>query len=1846
MQSFSRLLIFAMLLFSISSCSDNEQINTEIKPGFEKYVSGFTSGATLSRSSRFVIRFQQSVNDSAQAGQEVVGDAFEFNPSIKGKTLWINSRSMEFIPDELLESGEVYRIRFHVANFMEVPDEFALLEYEVRTLEQSYRFVNKGLSTYEKNMVLLKYEGDIISADLANSKQIEEMVEASLEDEGLKLKWTHDAGSKVHHFVIDSIERKDDSQSLEIDISGDPIGVDQNDDLNQRIPGLNEFEVLNVQAFAEKSQYVLIQFSDPLEQEQNLKGLIYFESDHYPDFVIEGSKVKVFTSKKLTKEQKLHIAPGIKNALGYKFKTETIFPISFESNKPAVETLSQGVIIPSSKGLIFPFRAVSLNMVDLSIVKIYEDNVLDFLQDNDLNTSYDIKMAGRLIVQKRLDLNKMTRANLNQWNTFKIDIADYIKVEPGAIYRVSIGFRMSYSAYPCESNKEALQTDEEYAIEVAKNMKRWDSKSYYYDYYSSGFNYRERDNPCHITYYSSYYNSRSIEQNLIASNLGIIAKGTPNNKYAIAVSNISSTDPIKGAKVIFYNLQKQPITESKTNKLGICIEQLVSKPYFVVVQDGDDYGYLKLDNGNALSMSNFNVSGMHIQEGLKAYIYGERDVWRPGDHIYLTLILDDLENRLPADHPVVFDLINPLGQTMVHEVKKSNVNGFYSLHTQTDATALTGNWTARIKVGGAEFSRRIRIETIKPNRIKASLGLDMKLLTKERLRSPISIEAKWLHGSPAKNLKTKIFMTLRPASTTFKKFEKYHFLFPKSQYKTEESEVFSGTLDDEGKTIFNLRIAAYEAPGMLNANFITRVFEKSGEFSIITKSIKYSPFESYVGIKMDSDGQNGWYQTDTKYSVNIVSVDEFGKPVVRKNLKVKLYKISWRWWWNSYNDNLASYLGRNSKQTISTQYINTDANGKGSFDIQINYRNYDDNGRYLLVAEDPKSGHKTGMTVYFSKWYGRLGGGGEGANMLSFNSDKDKYKVGEEVNISIPSSKNGRALVSLESGSDIVDLFWVETQENETRFSFPITKEMAPNVFVHISLIQPHAQTLNDNPIRMYGVIPIEVEDPETKLSPKIGVAKSFEPEKEFVVKISEEQGNAMTYTLAIVDEGLLDITNFKTPDPWRRFYAPEALGVRTWDLYDYVIGAYGARLEKAFAIGGDGSAPDPSKNKANRFTPVVIFAGPFTLDKGETQKHKFTMPNYIGSVRIMVIAGNQGAYGNAEKAVPVKKDLMLLATLPRVLSPDEEVVLPVTIFAMSKNVKEVKIKLRTNDKLKIISSSETSAHFTKNGDQVVYFRLKVNKKLGIAKAHIEASSGNLKAHYDIELDVRTPNPSSIIIKDSLLESGKQWQAQYHSMGIDGTNSAVLEISGIPAMGLDWRLEQLLAYPHGCIEQTTSKIFPQLFLSDLTSLSDEERIMLEQNVMAGINSLRGFQLYDGAFSYWPGSIHASEWGTSYAGHMMLVAEQKGYHLPSRMKSQWLQFQRTTARTWTKSRFYGNQLNQAYRLYTLALAEKADLGAMNRLSQSSGLNERSRYMLALAYAQVGQRKMAHKLLAMMPQTQPKGRWIYLNDYSYGSQIRDEAIQLLLLTKLDEREKAFTFVKRISAKLDRRSWLSTQSVAFSLMAVSQYYDGHKPESIKFSMTWKGEKKSFDSHEFIYSKKLDIKNQNGKTLKIENLSTGALYVRLIQKGIPSQGKEENRSDNLQMKVTYTDMDGNALDPSRLEQGTDFKAIVEVKNPGILGNYQNMSLTQIFPSGWEITNTRLLGMSSSSSPASYIDIRDDRVFTYFDLRKYKSAHYIVLLNASYEGKYYLPAVKCEAMYENSIGAVQKGRWVEVVRD
>jgi alpha-2-macroglobulin len=940
----------------------------------------------------------------------------------------------------------------------------------------------------------------------------------------------------------------------------------------------------------------------------------------------------------------------------------------------------------------------------------------------------------------------------------------------------------------------------------------------------------------------------------------------------------------------------------------------------------------------------------------------------------------------------------------------------------------------------------------------------------------------------------------------------------------------------------------------------------------------------------------------------------------------------------------------NSRDLIKTDYVST-KDGKAIYEMNLGRESW---GRKYLRITDPGSGHSVGAifyTTYKGWWNNSSPDAPGGAEMLTFSTDKKVYNVGEMIQVEMPQTNQGRALVSIESGSKVVNAFWVDAKADNNRFSFKTTPEMTPNVFIHISLIQPHNQTVNDLPIRLYGVQPISVQDPETHLSPQITMPDVLEPEQEVTIKVKEANGKPMTYTLAVVDDGLLDLTRFKTPDAWQSFYAREALGVKTYDMYKFVSGAISGEMAGLLAIGGDEEIRSKDGKKANRFKPVVVFLGPFGLKSG-SNTHTFIMPNYIGSVRIMVVAGNQQAYGFTEKTTPVKKPLMVLSTLPRVLGPGESVKLPVTIFAMDDKIKDVKIEVETNDLLKIKSESQKTAHFSEQGDQVINFDLDVAENLGIGKVKVTVSGGGEKAVSEIELNIRTPNPEIKQTADYVIEPGKTLDFNYQSIGIVGTNKGSVELSSIPSLGLDDRLQYLIQYPHGCIEQTTSSVFPQLYLDKLLDLTDSKKQQIENNIRAAIDRLRLFQLPNGGMSYWPGdNDYASEWGTTYAGHFLIEAQKAGYDLPAGFLSAWISYQTDRANEWdealNRNRFYysgESQLDQAYRLYTLALAGKPAVGAMNRLRESKKLATAAAWRLASAYCLASREKVAEEMVQNLATRIDPYKTL---SGSFGSNLRDQAMILETLSQLKRMVEAKKIIDEISKAMNSKDWYSTQTTSWCLVSVAKALGlSGEEHSMDFELKINNDKTiSGKITSALTQYGIDIDKTPRGAVKIINNGKGMLFVKLLLRGIPAVGDPTNTESDLKMAVSYTDLKGIALNPAQIEQGTDFIAQVKITHPGIRGDYQNMSLTQIFPSGWEIRNLRMEEQDAAfeADHADYQDIRDDRVYSYFDIGRNQVRTYRIMLNATYTGRYYLPSVYCEAMYDIGINARLAGQWVEV---
>ncbi|MEE9437484.1 MAG: MG2 domain-containing protein [Saprospiraceae bacterium] len=1834
-------ILFFLAVFTIFACKPSQQNiekrTLEIDEAFGAYLSEHTQ-SNISVSQNLIFRFSGPIIAQEKVGENVDNNIIKISPDIKGRAYWKDSRTITFVPANKLPYDTHFDVQIKLENlFEDVPQNLRKVNipFSTQPLDFNINIDNINYENIEDDLLVVS--GWINSSDIVDDKQVEAILSAHQKNNSkINILWTH--SQHRHHFEILNVQRNKESSKIMIEWNDHSSTSKFKGSKTINIFGRGIYKTIQAKTQSGNNKVIDISFSNPIERTQLLDGLIHIETYKGKiKYDILGSQIKVYLQNNVKSPFTIIVEKGIKNNKGENLRAKYTKELSFDPIKPEVRLTGEGVIVPHNDEIIFPFEAINLKGATIEIFKIFDDNVLQFLQYNRLGASYGLESVGRIVHQQHINLTELnTEINDAKFVRYALDLNKIISPDPGSIYQVRIGFKKAdVINYSCKDNKTDIQPlairDE--IISITTNPRY------------EGYEWSHRTNPCKQGYYNK---SKVIKRNVLASNIGIISKRSKNNNVNLILSDLRTIEPLVGAEIAYYDYQQQLITKTSTGSKGMSNTTLKRKPSFVIIKHNGDFGYLNMQDQHANSLSEFEVSGKSKNKGLDGFIYGERGVWRPGDTIFLNFVLEDKNAKLPAKHPIKIKITDARGKQKYTETTTTHIGYVYNFKIPTSPKDPTGNWSAQISVGGAKFRKTLKVETVKPNRLKIKYDLNEDASLALHKNQSIQLISKWLHGAPANGLKAKVDMQISPIKTNFKGYSKYIFDDPARKIDPQPITIFDDKLSAQGNAnIEILENKKWLAPGKLIANFKTKVFEKGGNFSEDNFSVKADLYSSYVGIKIPNSRWGGKFiKNNTPTDIPIIVLDANGKPIANRQLSVGLYRAEWNWWYaNSYNDkynyNTATHNGAVKKSTLVT-------NSKGEAVHNLEFEKY---GNYMIRVCDEVTGHCTGDLFYTGySWSSR--GKQDGPQMLSFTTDKKSYNVGENITVNIPSNKGSKILISIENGQKVLQSYWVDGMVNETRINIPTDIEMNSNIYIHAHLIQQHNNGENDLPIRMYGIVPVSVISKASQIKPILDMPESLRPNEIFEVNISEENGKPMSYTIAVVDEGLLDLTRYKTPDLWNHFYAKQALGVKTWDIYNMVLNSYGGNIDRLISIGGDAALGSNKKNKkANRFVPVIRHLGPFHLAAGEHQSHKISMPNYIGSVRTMIVARNNEAYGKTDKTTPVKKPLMILATVPRVLGPGEQLALPTNIFAMKNSIKDVNVSVETSSNISIIGENNQSLHFDNIGDQQSYFDMKVGNQMGQAKIKVSAKGNGEGAYEEVNITIRNPNPYTSKVFEATIEPGEKWSIKYELFGTNGTNEGVLELSNIPPMNFGKRLKYLIRYPYGCVEQTTSSVFPQLYLSEIAELDEKETFKTENNIKRGIERLSLFQLSNGGFSYWPGNTKANEWGTNYAGHFLLEAKTKGYLIPDGIIKEFIKYQDNKATSYTLPDS-GNEKNrykfstQAYRLYTLALAGSPNIGAMNRMRSKKNLTSASSHMLAAAYALIGKKKIAQDLVS---NSNLNVKPYIETGNTYGSEIRDLAMMAEAQQIIGNKAETAQLIKTISREMASKRWYSTQTTAYALLSVGKFMAVYQKDDLKYEYTVNSlpTVKGNTSKPTI-QKSINVE-QNDKSIKVKNTSTTIMYVRFVLSGQLPPGSEENAySKHLSLEVDYRDTDGKPIDHTKIKQGTDFIAIVNVTNIGSRGyKIDEVALSQIFPSGWEIQNSRMSSIKNTqkNSPFEYRDFRDDRVYTFFDIHNKKKLTYTVSLNATYAGKFYLSPTYVEAMYDNEIQAKTKGEWVEVVK-
>jgi hypothetical protein len=1799
-----------LLALILGSCNKKADTPNTLTASEVSIIEAKTNGLVAKGGTLFV-RFKHNIVSENRVGIPLRETVFKFNSDVSGETVWLSTKTIQFKLDENVARGQQHTGHLDLSKLFPtytfenptIPLEFAIVGNIVVKKTIEFEPISKDSPTEIKILGSIEFDQAVNGAVFNTINKL---------SNGLALKWTA-ATEKEYRFETAVFTRKKHIETIHFMLNKTDFDLAADEKISYTIPRLEELKIDQVNSTNDgSSKKITVLFSENISMHKDWSG--FFAVAPATDFNVSivGKQATLSGSFRTDIGYLITVKEGIRSTSGTTIDKELKRSVQFSDLKPRVLFSQNGVFLPSTGNSKVAFRSVNVKRVRLTIQHVFNNNLSTYLRENTLSSAKsaqagdgyyyssasNIQYMGETIYQEDIELSGAK----NTWIQTEVDLANVTTNYTHGLYVIQLVF-----------NKEDV------------------------DYSANGTYQTSRNSHLDPNSYSYYYRNGRPSKMLMISDLGITATRSRSG-LDVLTHNVLTTKAEPSVLIELLSLNNQVLGSSTTNSSGHVrfdlSQKLPSPLMFIRATKAGSETFLPIQSSK-WDNTVFQTNGVEAEiKGTRGFVYTDRGVYRPGDSIYVSMIFRNQDNTFPENHPIKVEFYNPQDQLSSRQMLKNGHDGFYSAILKTGLNSPTGDWKLTIDAGAKRFTERIKVETVVANKFKVVTELSDKRLIKPK-NVDINLSVNYLFGTPAANAPFELESRIYAGAGSFSTYPAFYFANQSQEFQTIERELGKGTLNAAGKNTTSIKLDDYSsAQQRLSWLLTSTVYEDGGRFTKSVKRFTINPFDAYVGLKIP---QFRWFQAGTDMDLPFLVVDEKGNALRGRDVEITVYRNERYWWWD-YNSSRDKRRFKTETNTIEVyKAAATSLDHASSIAVRLS-----GSGEHLIEVKDKLSGHTAGFFVTAYSW-----GDDQSANAAStiqVKTNKDKYVVGDEAKIIVPTPNQGTVLFRLLKGDEMLLSKDLPVSGNgETVIDLPIDKSMLPNVYAAISVIQPFDQTINDRPSRMFGIAPIMVEDPESKLKLTLDVPTGIKPKQRFSIAVSGTPNSQVT--LAVVDEGLLDLTNFATPDAWSAFNQKQMLNVTTYDSYPLMMSKLWGDVDRSIKIGGGLSNDDPTALKTRRFLPVAMFKGPLKINSDGKLNVSFYMPEYTGSVRVMAIAAKKSAFASAEANITVKTDLMVVPTMPRVLGPKDKFTLPTTIFALSDKIKDVSVSISVKGPIKVLGEKTKQINFNSEDKKNIDFELEVDAAIGQAVVLVTATSGNEKIVAERKVDVRVYNPQISTQSEFLLEKGKPISFKTSAKGILGTNQTQIKVSSLANLSIDHRVSYLLRYPYGCVEQTTSAAFPQLYLNSLIPVSDELQKTIDSHINETIARLSKFQLSDGSFSYWPNNGSTSFWGTNYAGHFLVSAEALGYHVPSELMIKWRTFQRRQLKQTIDS-----MTDHVYRMYTLALAGQPDYGAMNYLKESkmASLTNVQKWMLAGSYQLSGDHAEAAKIADKLT--------LSVTDYrefsgTFGSRLRDEAIILDIMQRMNRSSQAMPLFTDICKRLSENSWMSTQESAYALLSVSNFVKHLGKAGKSFSgeiILDRTTKLPFNTSESSFVLTLDDQKEHNVEVKLD--SENKVFASVNWVGVPLREGVEATQQGIDLSVQYYNEDGAKINPENLVQGTTFYAVYGVKRL-YSSRIEEVALTQLLPSGWEIENLRLNNealpvwmKSFTLGREKYTDSRDDRISWFFDLiSSVNTYNFVVKLNAISVGEFYLPPTKVGAMYNDDYKAIIEGKDVRV---
>lgn len=1316
------------------------------------------------------------------------------------------------------------------------------------------------------------------------------------------------------------------------------------------------------------------------------------------------------------------------------------------------------------------------------------------------------------------------------------------------------------------------------------------------------------------------------------SDLGLVAK-EGQDKIFVFTNSIKTTGGVDGATINVYSANNQLIGTGSTNAEGVAEIPYSKKdfngfrPAMIIAKTADDFNYLPFNN-TRVNTSRFEVGGKRNNpSGFDAFIYAERDIYRPGEKLNFSVIVRDRKWKCPGDVPLKLKFLLPNGKELRSFRKSLNEEGSLEGNIDIAGSAITGSYTLEVYTSNDVLlaSKSFSIEEFVPDRIRVNVKLDKQALRAGQ-SATLSINAMNFFGPPAANRNYETEIQVKQKYFSPEKFSEYDFSLA-NQTSFFDKMLKEGKTDADGNATEQYEVPeTYVNTGALQTNFYTTVFDETGRPVSRATSADIFTQDVFFGVKRD------WYYyhpLNQPVKFQLVSVNKDGNPV-NATARVEVIKHEYRTVltrsgnYFRYDSQKEDKLMNESKLSVGTNTVYSYIpRSPGDYEVKI----------YL-----------PGAKTYVSKSFYSYGSWGNSNSSFEVNTegnidislDKKSYFSGESVTALFKAPFNGKMLVTMET-DHVVSYQYVDVSNNRTaELTLKLDGNHVPNVYITATLIKPHE--ISDIPLTVaHGFQNVTVEEKSRKIPVEIVAQKAVRSKTHQKVKVKAAPGSYVT--LSAVDNGVLQISDFKTPDPYNYFYQKKALQVAAYDLYPLLFSEVRATLS---STGGDGEL-DMSKRvnpmPAKRVKVVSYWSGIKKADGSGEAEFDFDIPQFSGELRLMAVSYKGESFGAADNTMTVADPIVISTALPRFLSPGDTVYVPVTVSNTTDKAATVSASLKAEGPLKVVGGSSETVNLAAKSEGRAGFRVVANPDIAVGKVTVTVSGLGEKFTEATEISVRPPSTLQKVTGSGSITGGSSQKINI-GLGdfIPGSTDYELVVSRSPALELGEHLKYLVQYPYGCTEQTVSAAFPQLYygdMADLMQLNSQNKSNANGNIMEAIRKIKMRQLYSGAVTLWDGGGTEDWWTSIYAAHFLLEARKAGFDVDNSLIETMLGYINNRLKNRELITYYYNRDQNkkiapkevAYGLYVLALAGRSNVPAMNYYkAKPEVLALDSRYLLSAAYATAGDKK---SFTAMLPSSFAGEESVPQTGGSYYSDVRDEAIALNALIDVDPgNAQVPVMIRHVGDKLKKRNYLSTQERAFAFLAIGKHARSANQSTATAEIKvngktiakvdggkWKGDKAALA----------------GTNVEIVTKGSGRLYYFWQAEGISSSGAYKEEDNYLKVRKRFYDRFGSPIHGNTFKQN-DLVIIGITLERSFNTAIENVVITDLLPAGFEIENPRtkeIPGMDwiKDAAVPTALDVRDDRIHFFVDANNNKQVYYYAVRAVS-PGNYKMGPVNADAMY------------------